>query len=151
MAIDPEFDAVAQLVLQTIQQATPLGGDKAGVILINCYDLVFDWYIEQPISERCLIAKVPGHLDGHCSVTRLEGIFVGLNYNFDFIGGGARTFQAVGVPAPPATEVAVIKLGPAYSYTKLEGSLDLYIRPLGPQAGLNEESVRTTLSQMVSP
>ena len=140
-----------QLVLQNIKQANPLGGDKAGIMLINCYDQEADWYIEQPISEKRLIAKVPGHRDGHCSVSHMEGIFIRLTYDFAFIGGGEKNFGVISREAPPAYQVALIKLGPNYSYTKLEGTMHIYNALLGSQADINEESIRSILSQMVLP
>jgi hypothetical protein len=114
--------------LEQIEQSPPLGGDKFGVIIINCAGSSFDWYIEEPREEHRQVAKVPAgnpnvqcNVDQpeapqegtpsplrppsfvttnwaclECGVSRLEGFYSGVNYEFGF--GGAR-FKVSQIPA----------------------------------------------------
>jgi hypothetical protein len=59
--------------LEQITQAQPLGGDKFGVIVINCAGAPLDWYIEEPREEHRMVAKVPaGNPNVQCDVDQPE-------------------------------------------------------------------------------
>lgn len=80
------IDATEQLIIQEILKAPLLGGDKSGVILVNCQGTeALDWYIEEPKSEYRLVAKIPAPYEGHCGVSHLEGLYVSVTYEFGFL------------------------------------------------------------------
>jgi hypothetical protein len=76
-------DETERLIRERIAQAPLLGGDKGGLIFVNCHETdALDWYIEEPRNEHRLVAKIPAYHDGHCGVSQLEGFYSSVTYEF---------------------------------------------------------------------
>lgn len=103
-------DRTLELVLEQITQNPPLGGDKWGMILVNCYNAYVDWYIEVPRVEHRLVAKVPAYHDGHCGVSQLEGLFADVPYTFGFLAEGMPGVGYLDAQIP-AGQVGLLNFG----------------------------------------
>ncbi len=107
-------DATEQLIIQEILKAPLLGGDKSGVILVNCQGPeALDWYIEEPKSEYRLVAKIPAPYEGHCGVSHLEGLYVGVTYEFGFLAPWLSGLHRYSLPRMSAGQVGVMYYGQA--------------------------------------
>ncbi|MBC8253528.1 MAG: hypothetical protein H8E35_05815 [Ardenticatenia bacterium] len=95
--------------MDPIREAQPLGGDKAGIIVLNCYRNVLDWYIEEPRSEYRLVAKIPAYHDDHCTVSHLEPILAApVPHMFGFLSEGVQGTTMSKMFQIPAGQVGVL-------------------------------------------
>jgi hypothetical protein len=96
-------DETERLIIERIVQAPLIGGDKWGLIVVNCHETDYlDWYIEEPRNEHRLVAKIPAYQDGHCGVSHLEGLYSSVTYDFGFFApwlGDTRRYNRVTFPA----------------------------------------------------
>jgi hypothetical protein len=118
------IDPTLQIIHQKILEAPLLGGDKGGLIIVNCSGNDIDWYIEEPREEYRMVAKIPAFYDGHCGVSHLEGLFTSVRYEFNFFapGAGSKRVRYGNVPFGdtasteymgnvPAEHVGVVNFG----------------------------------------
>ena len=123
-----------------------MGGDKGGLIIVNCTHNDIDWYVEEPREEHRLVVKIPAFYDGHCGVSNLEGFFPNVRYEFNFFAPGAgskRVRYGYVPPDDPAYHIAYMGNVPVQQVGVVnfgQGGIEIWGTHVDLKTGLSEQT-----------